>query len=57
MTGLSSKVAKGLLEQLGVKVNLDGVGYVVNQSVAPGTQITDGMEIILVLNPKFTATQ
>jgi hypothetical protein len=57
MTGLSSKVAKGLLEQLGVKVNLDGVGYVINQSVAPGTQITDGMEIILVLNPKFTSGQ
>jgi len=57
MTGLSSKVAKGLLEQLGVKVNLDGVGYVTNQSVAPGTQITDGMEIILVLNPKFTSGQ
>ena len=56
MTGLSSKVAKGILEQLNVKVNLDGVGYVVSQSVAPGTNITDGMEIVLLCNPKFEAT-
>ena len=57
MTGLSSKVSKGILEQLGVKTNLDGVGYVVSQSVAPGTQITEGMEITLVLTPKFAPSQ
>ena len=57
MTGLSSKIAKGILEQLGVKTNLDGVGYVVSQSIQPTTPITDGMEITLVLNPKFAPSQ
>ena len=52
--GLSSKVAKNLLEELGIKVNLDGVGYVVEQSIAEGEEIKDGMEIKLTLNPKFS---
>lgn len=55
VSGLSSKVAKNLLELLGLKVNLDGVGYVTSQNVAEGTQITPGMEITLTLNPKFTS--
>lgn len=53
VTGLSSKVAKSLLEELGLKVKLDGTGYVTSQSIAPFTAITKGQEIILVLNPKF----
>ena len=53
LTGLSSKVAKGLLNELNVKVVLDGVGYVTAQSVPPGTAITDGMEITISLSPKF----
>ncbi len=53
--GLSSKVAKNLLNQLNIKVNLDGVGYVTEQSIAAGTEITQGMEITLKLNPKFTS--
>lgn len=52
--GLSSKIAKNLLQQLNVKVNLDGVGYVTEQSIPEGTEITEGMEITLKLNPKFT---
>ena len=55
VNGLSGKVAKSLLEELGLKVNIDGVGYVTGQSVAPGTPITKGLEIILNLNPKFQA--
>ena len=51
--GLSSKVARSILEQLNVKVNLDGVGYVVNQSIPEGTAITEGMEINLALMPKY----
>ncbi len=51
---LSSKVAKNILELLGIKVNLDGVGYVVEQSVPESTQITDNMEITLKLSPKFS---
>ena len=54
VNGLSSREAKDLLSLLGVKVNLDGVGYVTGQSVAPGVEITKGMEITLSLNPKFS---
>ena len=52
--GKSSKVAKDILVKLGVKVNLDGVGYVVEQSVPESTAITTGMEINLKLSPKFS---
>ena len=55
VVGLSSKVAKDLLEQLGVKVNLEGVGYVTAQSIPADTKITPGLEINLTLNPKFTS--
>ena len=51
--GLSSKVAKSLLEKLGINVVLDGVGYVVEQSVPENTAITPGLEIKLTLSPKF----
>ena len=53
VVGLSSKVAKDLLNKLNIKANLDGVGYVTGQSVPEGTQITDNMEMILTLSPKF----
>ena len=53
VVGKSSKVAKDILNKLGVKVNLDGVGYVTEQSVGENTPITEGMEIILKLNPKY----
>ena len=56
VVGLSSKVAHNLLSLLGVKVKLDGVGYVVVQNIPENTIITDGMEIILTLNPKFSTT-
>ena len=52
--GTSSKVAKDVLEKLGVKVNLEGVGYVMEQSVSPDTPITPGMEITLKLAPRFS---
>lgn len=52
--GLSSKVAKDLLENLNIKVNLDGVGYVTEQSIPEATPITPGMEITLKLAPRFT---
>lgn len=54
VVGMSSKIAKDLLQKMGIKVNLDGVGYVTAQSISEGTEITDGMEIILTLQPKFT---
>ena len=51
--GKSSKVSKDVLQKLGLKVKLNGVGYVTNQSIAPGTAITNGMEITLDLAPKY----
>lgn len=51
--GMSSKNAKDVLQKLGLKVNLNGVGYVTSQSVAAGTPISNGMEINLELAPKF----
>ena len=53
VTNLSSRAATNLLMELGVKVKLEGVGYVVNQSIAEGTPITEGMEITLTLSPRF----
>ena len=54
VVGLSSKVAKDLLQQLGIKVKLDGVGYVTEQSIAESSDITEGLEITLKLSPKYS---
>lgn len=53
VVGLSSKEAKSLLEILGIKVKLEGSGYVKIQSISENTPITDGMEIVLSLDKKF----
>ncbi len=53
VVGLSSKVSRDVLQKLGLNVKLDGVGYVTEQSIAPGTGITNGMEITLKLAPKY----
>ncbi|MBP5679000.1 MAG: penicillin-binding protein [Bacilli bacterium] len=55
VVGLSSKVAKDLLNTMGVTVNLDGVGYVTEQSLPEGTEITEGLVIDLKLAPKFAS--
>ena len=54
LNGLSSKVATGILELLGFKVKLEGVGYVVEQSIPPDTPISSNLEITLKLSPKFS---
>ena len=51
--GMSSKLAKEILEKMGLKVHLEGVGYVTAQSIVENTPITEGMEITLNLSPKF----
>lgn len=51
--GLSSKEAKILLEMLGLKVKLEGSGYVNNQNINENTEIVTGMEITLNLSPKY----
>ena len=55
VVGYSSKEAENLLKLLGLKVKLEGTGYVSSQSVAENTAITNGMEITLNLSPKFTS--
>lgn len=54
LIGKSSKIAKDILTKLGIKVKLDGVGYVKEQSVQESTPITENMEIELKLSPKFS---
>lgn len=51
--GLSSKEATDLLKLLGIKVKLEGSGYVVSQNIGENTPISEGMEITLSLNKKF----
>lgn len=53
--GYSSKEAKELLKLCGIKANFTGNGYVVSQSVEPGTDVMQNMKIDLELNPKFDA--
>lgn len=54
VVGLSSKEANALLEMLGLKVKLEGSGYVNGQSISENTEISEGMEITLTLSPKFS---
>ena len=51
--GLSSKEAKSILTMLGLKVKLEGNGYVVDQSLKEGTNIVKDAEITIKLEPKF----
>lgn len=53
MVGSSGKIAKGVLELLGLKVNIEGKGYVTSQSIPENTTITSNLEINLTLNPRF----
>ena len=55
VVGYSAKIAKDILQKMGLTVHLDGVGYVTAQSVGEGTPIGEGMEIILQLSPKYAA--
>ena len=52
--GMSAKASKDILQKLSLKVTLDGVGYVTNQSISEGTPIGEGMEIQLTLSPKYS---
>ncbi len=48
--GMSSRDALALLENLGLKVRLQGVGRVKRQSLSPGNRVKSGMAITLVLS-------
>lgn len=54
--GYSYKDAKTLLELLGIKVILNGTGYVVNQSIVADTVLDQTEEIVLDLKEKFNLT-
>lgn len=47
LTNYSFKEASVVLTKLGIKHSINGSGYVQQQSLAPGTIIEDGMEVIL----------
>ncbi|MBQ6477116.1 MAG: penicillin-binding protein [Bacilli bacterium] len=53
VVGVSSKTAKNLLEELGLKVTLNGVGYVTKQSIPVNAKLIQGQEVKLDLSPKF----
>lgn len=53
VVGLSSKTAKTILTKLGLNVKLEGVGYVVAQSLPEGSEFTHNQEIILQLSPRY----
>jgi cell division protein FtsI (penicillin-binding protein 3) len=48
--GMGIKDAIYVLENLGLKVKIEGRGFVRSQSVLPGTRVTKGREIILKLS-------
>ena len=56
LSGLSSSVARGLLQTLGIRVTLENRGYVVYQNIAYDTVIENGMHIILNLQPRFDSS-
>ena len=50
--GMSARDAIFILEQLGMKANIDGHGKVRSQSVKAGSRISQGQEITLSLSEK-----
>jgi len=48
--GMGARDAVYVLENLGLKVKIQGRGFVKSQSVLPGTRVTKGREIILKLS-------
>lgn len=53
LTGWSRKDATLLFDMFHMKYQIEGYGYVTEQSVSPGTNITSDMEITLKLANKF----
>ena len=42
-----------ILSKLGLNVKLEGVGYVVAQSIPEGSEFTPNQEIVLQLSPRY----
>jgi cell division protein FtsI (penicillin-binding protein 3) len=49
VTGMGARDAMYLLEKLGLRVRINGIGLVRKQSIAPGSAATEGNEIVLDL--------
>lgn len=49
VTGMGAKDAVFLMESVGLRVNLQGRGRVVSQSIPPGQRITKGQTVLLTL--------
>ncbi|MDD4515341.1 penicillin-binding protein [Massilibacteroides sp.] len=49
VTGMGAKDAVFLMESVGLRVNLQGSGRVVSQSISPGQRITRGQTVLLTL--------
>lgn len=50
LIGLSYKDASNILKLMGVKYKIEGKGYVISQSVAEGSAVTDDVEVIIRMN-------
>ncbi len=50
VTGMGAKDAVFLMESVGLRVNLQGKGRVVSQSIQPGVKIVKGQTVLLTLN-------
>ncbi len=50
VTGMGAKDAVFLMESAGLRVNLQGKGRVVSQSIQPGVKIVKGQTVLLTLN-------
>ncbi len=53
LTGWSTKEAETYLDLVGVKYKLEGNGYVTSQSIPEGTVLTNDLEVVLTLAPKY----
>lgn len=53
LVGLSYKDAVNILKLMGVKYNLSGNGYVVNQSVGEGVIVTEDMQVEITLENNY----
>lgn len=51
LTGLSLSEIIPLLESKKIKTQINGYGWITNQSIPPNTKIKEGQKLILILNP------
>ncbi|WBW49272.1 penicillin-binding transpeptidase domain-containing protein [Peptoniphilus equinus] len=56
LTGMSKKEAQQVLKDLDVSYNMKGEGYVVDQSVQPGTKLKEGTVITFEMSEQISST-